>query len=254
MAPIWLAAAAMTVALYAPGGLSTEVRVTVPPPPTAPAEWTRIAATSAPARWRTPLCAGVAGLGQRDAQYVVDRVSQRAREQGLYVGAPGCTPNVLVIFTSDADGQARSIAAERTDPASRTGVSGQSGGLAALNRFLNADTPVRWLRVTRPMTEAGIVADRNLREGEAPRVRVPERGRLAQTTFDTFSHVLVIVDLAQVNGQRLDALADYVALVSLAPADSPAEVGGASILSLFSEGGPQAMTDADLALLSRLYR
>jgi hypothetical protein len=161
---------------------------------------------------------------------------------------------VLVIFTADADGQARAISAERTDPASLTGVSGESGGPAAFNQFLNADTPVRWWRVTRPMTEAGIVADRNLRGGEAPRVWVPERGRLGQTTFDAFSHVLVIVDLAQVNGQRLSALADYIALVSLAPADSAAEVGGASILSLFADGGPQAMTDADIALLSRLYR
>ncbi len=106
------------------------------------------------------------------------------------------------------------------------------------------------------MTEAGIVADRNVRAGEAPRVNVPERGRLASTTFDAFSHVIVIVDLNQVNGQRLDALADYIAMVALSPVEARADiVGGASILGLFNE--PQAanaITEADMAYLARVYR
>jgi len=255
MASTWFAAAAMLGALSAPGSISNEATIT--PPLAAPASvWTRVALTDAPARWRTPVCAGVTGLTGANAQFVVDRVSQRAGEVGLDAGAPGCTANLLIVFSADPDGQALAIARERTDPASLTGRSGASAGRVAFDAFVNADTPVRWWRVTRPMTEAGIVADRNVRAGEAPRVNVPERGRLASTTFDAFSHVIVIVDLNQVNGQRLDALADYIAMVALSPVEARADiVGGASILGLFNE--PQAanaITEADMAYLARVYR
>ncbi|HRO03488.1 MAG TPA: hypothetical protein PLS69_07795 [Terricaulis sp.] len=136
-----------------------------------------------------------------------------------------------------------------------TGLSGASDGRAAYNDFLNGDQPVRWWRVVRPVTDTGLAVDRNVRAGDAPRINVPERGRLGSTTFDAFSHVIVIIDLEQVNGRRLDALADYIAMVSLSPLNERADVGGSSILGLFAESAaPQAITEADRAYLARVYR
>lgn len=251
------AAALMSAALNVPQ--ANENNVTVPPASAAPAPaWTRVALTETPARWRTQICAGVTGLSGANAQYVVDRVSSRAEEVGLRVGAPGCTSNVLIVFSTDPNGQAQAIARERTDPASLTGRSGVSAGLSAFGDFTNNTRPVRWWRVTRTMTENGEMADRNLRWGEAPRVNVPERGRLASATYEAFSHVIVVVDLNQVNGLPLGALADYIAMVALAPV-SAGEQRDASILGLFNDraagrSSADALTQADQASLQSVYR
>lgn len=216
------------------------------------------AADDAP-RWRHQVCVGVTGLSAENAQFVVDRVSQRASEVGLTTRAPGCTPNVLVVFTTDANGQAASISREASDPASGTGRSGETLGLVAFNDFLRNDRPVRWWQVTRPTTELGQVAARNDRLGEAPRVNVPERGRLGQTTFNSFSHVIVIADLRQLNGVSLAALADYIALVSLAPVDPAADSQRQdTVLNLFEDrsagrAAARGLTPADVAYLQELY-
>ena len=256
MASTWLAAAAMTALVHAPGVISNEMAIT-PPSVAAPASaWTSVALTETPARWRTHVCAGVTGVSDNNAQYIVDRVSHRAAELGLRTGAPGCTANLLIVFSSNPDGQAEAIARERTDPASLSGRNGDNAGRTAFTAFLTSDGPVRWWRVTRSVTDAGVVANRDLRAGEAPRIDVPERGRLASTTFEAFSHVIVIVDLAQVNGQRLDALADYIAMVGLSPVGVRSDIeGGSSILGLFSETpAPGAITEADRVYLERVYR
>ena len=258
MASTWLVAAAMAAALGASGAPATETTITALPAAAPAPAWTPIALTSEPSRWRTQVCAGVTGLTGSNAQYVVDRISGRAEELGLRIGPPGCTSNVLIVFSADPNGQAQAIARERTDPASVTGRSGATDGLSAFDGFVNSTAPVRWWRVTRTMTENGELADRNLRWGEAPRVNVPERGRLASATYEAFSHVIVVIDLNQVNGVRLGALADYIALVALAPVAREDE-REASILGLFAEraagrAGPEALTSGDIAYLQDVYR
>lgn len=255
MASTWLAAAAMAVVLGAP---ATETTITPPHAATPASAWTRVALTGETPRWRTQVCAGVTGLGGDNAQYVVDRVSARAEELGVRVGPSGCTANLLIVFTADPNGQAQAIARERTDPASLTGRSGGTSGLEAFGAFLNSTQPVRWWRVTRTITENGEMADRSLRLGEAPRVNVPERGRLASATHDTFSHVIVVVDLNQVNGLRLGALADYIAMVALSPVEE-GDRQEASILNLFADRSAgrspaEALTGGDQEYLRNLYR
>ena len=56
-------------------------------------------------RW---ICPGVLNL-EAHAQAVADRIGRVARRAGLGVGEPGCSPNVLVVFTLDADGVAADI-------------------------------------------------------------------------------------------------------------------------------------------------
>lgn len=255
MASMWFAAAAIAAAFGAP---ATETAVTNLPAAAPPSSWTPIALTEEPARWRTQVCAGVTGLSDANAQYIVDRVSARAEELGLRIGPPGCTSNVLIVFSADPNGQAQAIARERSDPASTTGISGGTEGLTAFNAFVNSTQPVRWWRVTRTMTENGEMADRNLRWNESPRVTVPERGRLVSPTYDAFSHVIVVVDLNQVNGLRLGALADYIAMVALSPVSAD-ERRDASILNLFADRSagrqaPEALTGGDQDYLRQVYR
>lgn len=232
----WLLVAALAAALGASGGAAQ-----------------KSLAAAEGARWRTPLCVGVSGLAAANAQYVVDRISQRAAQFGVRAGRPGCTANLLIVFSADPSGQARAIARERSDPASVTGVSGQTAGLSAFNEFVTSTAPVRWWRVVQPLSDRGEVVSRNNRLGEAPRVNVDERGRLRPTVQDGFSHVIVIVDLAQVNGVRLEALSDYLALVALTPIED-AEAGQASILGLFRRPEAQRLSPSDEEYLRRTYR
>lgn len=212
----------------------------------------------AEARWRTPLCVGVTGLGEANAQYVADRVSQRAREVGLRVGQAGCRANALILFSADPGRQAAAIAAERTDPASRTGLEGATAGRGAFEAFVRSDQPVRWWRVSQPMLETGRAAVRDRRNNIVPNVRVPERGRLSSTTEPALSHAIIIVDLRAADGLSLGALADYLAMVTLAPVEQ-GEAGVGSVLSLFADKAagrsqPTGLTGADRARLEAVYR
>ena len=46
------------------------------------------------ARWDNEICTGVAGLPRRQAEFVADRIAQRAHAVGLAPGAPNCAPNM----------------------------------------------------------------------------------------------------------------------------------------------------------------
>lgn len=213
----------------------------------------------ASARWTRRICAGVTGITGANAQFVVDRISQRATELGLRVGEPGCTANVLIVFSADPDGQAQRTLSERTDPVSAAGRGGRTRGLEALQAdFVTTDAAVRWWHVTRSMTQTGETALRNDRFGEPARVNVPEVGRLGSTTFESMSHVVVIVDLRQVNGLRLGALSDYLAFVALAQVAPASAQGQDSILNLFTDRAAgrapaEGLTTWDNAYLRGIY-
>ena len=64
------------------------------------------------ARWRDPVCVGVANLQREPAQYIVDRVSEIADDLGLKAGKPGCMPNALVVATSDGAATANAMVEE----------------------------------------------------------------------------------------------------------------------------------------------
>jgi len=67
---------------------------------------------------------------------------------------------------------------------------------------------------------------------------------------------VVVVDIPLATGKPSDAVADYVALVALAPARLPPDQPGVpSIIGLFgSDGGVGALTEWDKAYLAALYR
>src|SRR5690606_16816968 len=60
-------------------------------------------------RWHRGVCVGATGLTTQQAQFLVDRISQRAQEVGLTPGRPGCDANVVVVFTADPHGVASQI-------------------------------------------------------------------------------------------------------------------------------------------------
>ncbi|WP_313014187.1 hypothetical protein [Brevundimonas sp.] len=217
----------------------------------------RVAAAPAGARlgrWNTPICVSVANMKAPYGQMLADRIGDIATELGVSVGAPGCTPNVLVIAADDGPAVASALV-EGWRRRFRPPIDNTNMGLAALERFKTSDAPVRWWHISLPVSaDTGQLAARVA--GEDPpsigsrtvsRMRSPLRYDLRSAT--------VVIDMAKANGVMLPALLDYAAMVVLAQVDPRSDYSDQpTILNLFNAPeGITGMTDWDLAYLHALY-
>lgn len=216
------------------------------------------------ARWDRSVCVGAVNLRQDAAQYVVDRVSTIAEDLGLSAGAPGCTPNILIVATSNGQELAQELV-ERRRRALRMGGSGMDRGGAALRDFQDADRPVRWWQVSMPVdSETGARATRIPGDCQdscssvfdvAPMINVSSASRLSTQIVDNIIRTIVIVDVDDVSHVDATQLSDYVAMVSLAQIDPEADTSAyASILNVFNDpGSAPYLTEWDKAYLDGLY-
>lgn len=207
--------------------------------------------------WDGAVCPGVVGLQNAgQAQFIVDRISERAVNVGLEAGRSGCRANILILVAPDANAVAAALASEYDGLMStrRTENVG-AGDRAALDLFVNSGAAVRWWHVAHTVSADGFAVHEPML-GRTPVVRVFSPSRLRATTRQDFSNVVILVDATRAQGVRLDALADYIAMVSLAQIDPTADTSAyPSILNLFRADGAalQAMTDWDRAYLDGLY-
>ncbi|MGD9965371.1 MAG: hypothetical protein AB7T59_02525 [Hyphomonadaceae bacterium] len=213
-------------------------------------------------RWDQAICVGVAGLPARQGQFIADRVAQRAFAVGLQPGASGCRPNVTIVVAPDGNAMAqRTFEAEPSLFALRYESGVRTLGQEALTEFLNTARPVRWWHVTREVSADGeILSSDNTSmgaDGWNSEVVRSNGSRLANTTRQDFARVIVVVDANRVGGAQLAALADYIAMVTLAQINPHADTSSyPSIMNLFTARGssaPSQMTQWDLAYLEALY-
>jgi len=216
------------------------------------------------ARWDRRICPAVIGLRNREqAQFLIDRVSQRAFSVGLDVEGSGCRANVVIFVTADSDALARSIAEEyRQLTGHYASQASVSQGRDALTSFVETPRPVRWWHVSQTVTADGqhladTVTTPTYDDGfrNVNVVRGYNSGRLRATTRQDFSRVLIIVDADEASRVQLSALGDYLAMVALAQMPADADLGETpSILRLFSrEAGQFELSDWDVAYLQGLY-
>ena len=215
------------------------------------------------ARWRNGLCAGVVNMRTETAQYLVDRVSDVARDVGLNAGAPGCSPNVLVIVTPDAKSFTSTLVASQPR-LFVVGGAGMDRGRTQLALFEDSERPVRWWHVSAPVDpSSGQIAVRipgNCTEpcasplDYAPLLKVMS-SRLLNHTDDDLKRVFIIVDIDKVADVTLEQLGDYIAMVALAQVNPDADTGGYStILNLFeTPGDTPGLTLWDRTYLKGLY-
>jgi hypothetical protein len=210
------------------------------------------------ARWNRRVCIGVHNLQTPDAaQYIVDRISQQAADVGLQPGEPGCSPNVVIIFTTDAQQLATYLVKHKIRlflPG--MGRSGMNLSRDALDAFAKSDKPVRWWDVSMPVDpHTGGRAIRLSEDDSAPTIAVEGPSRIHSGTRDDLQQIIIIVDGTKLHGTTWQQLADYLAVVSLAQVNPDADVAAFdSILNLFSN--PQAysgLTDWDRSYMRALY-
>ncbi len=247
-------------------------------------------------RWYRPLCLGVVGMQAAQAQVLNDRIGELADAMGLRVRGPGCRPNVLIHFSRDAGTLARSIA-DQSNLVSVNNATGNSQGEDALQDFVQAQSAVRWWHVSRTGADGMSFGRDSQQSGEQERTRVQEWSgpgggmsdeftpsaqqmqefdaqdqtseevtsgtrvrevsRLRGGVMEMMDYVIIVIDATKTGHTTVGALADYVAMVTLAQINPEAETGAApTILNLFNEDAslrPSALTSWDLAYLRGLY-
>jgi hypothetical protein len=214
------------------------------------------------ARWNRPICVGAVNLRNDVAQYVVDRISDVARELDVEAGEPGCRPNILIVAADDGAALASAIVEDRPRNFDLRHNS-TDAGTRAFRNFLTGDQPVRWWQISMPIdSETGRRAIRLPGDVDpagqpgAPVIHVFAASRLRTQIRDDLARSIIIIDVERLAGANLVQLADYLALVALAQVDAEADVSTfPTILNLFDDpaGAPAGLTDWDRSYLRALY-
>lgn len=219
------------------------------------------------ARWTQPVCPKVTGIADVYAAMVETRVRAAAMAAGVPLAQAGCRTNLSITFSEDAKVTAGIIARRKPRLVAKL------NGLER-DRLFNAALPVRWWHVLEPTDGSGLPASsatvltttqtfggQNLAESLPIGPDALMTGSYSSSLIDTnlrlgVTGAVVLVDIPLATGKPLDAVADYVALVALAPAKLPPELPGVpSILGLFSSnGGAAVLTGWDRAYLAAYYR
>ena len=209
------------------------------------------------ARWNSSVCIGVHNLERDAAQYIVDRIARLAIEVGLEPEEPGCDPDIMIIFTTDAQAVARYL----VDNEPRLfrpgiGVCCMQLGLEALDDFADSDRAIRWWHVSMPVdARTGARAIRLPQDDTYPVIAVDGPSRIHSGIRDDMYRVIIVVDGTRMHGKTWQQIGDYLAVVSLAQIDPKADPSEFdSILNLFTNPGAYSgLTDWDLIYMHALY-
>lgn len=200
------------------------------------------------ARWEVPICLSVVGLREEAAVQIIDRVEAIAKDVGAPVAGPGCSPNVFLAFSKDADADFENVSTRRAGILKDTSAE-------ELRKLRTPGLPVRWFYAQRAQGVGG----RGTFKGEngVPILRNIKPSRIDSPIEVSITGCTVLVDMPRASQVSVGALTDYIAFAVLSRTQVSARPGPDSIMDLFEKGEgerPDAMTVFDKALLKALYR
>jgi hypothetical protein len=219
------------------------------------------------ARWQGPICASVRGIPDPAVTALVRaRINAAVAETGLKAAAPGCKPNLTIAFTDDARALVAQVRSKRRSALPRFDP-------ILFSRLDSATLPVRWWHVLAPAGSGGSAATADsgalasATSNAMPLGNVLPAGpdaigtsswnsSLIDTNLSVWARAgVAVVDVNLATGVALEALADYIALVMLAPMRLPPDPPGVpSVLSLFDgRSKPAGLSQWDRAFLKGLY-
>ncbi|GLS00964.1 hypothetical protein GCM10007859_09740 [Brevundimonas denitrificans] len=207
------------------------------------------------ARWHDRLCPGVVNLDREAAQAVADRIGDLAASLDIDVGRPGCDPNVVVIFTTEAAGLATAMVERDRRIFDHPQLGAFNRGDVALEHFMTSDAPVRWWHLSMPVDPLTGLRTVRLGEDLQPRQPVAAEGRLGVSTVDVLYKAIIIVDVDRLGGADFSQVADYIAMVTLAQIEPEADIAGQpTILNVFRQPDvAPGLTEWDRSYLDSLY-
>lgn len=205
-------------------------------------------------RWATPLCPQTGGLSAAFDSYVSARVKQVAAS----VGAPvdkhpnrnfPCRTNLLIAFTTDPQALMNDVRKRHS----------QMLGFhyaAQAQRLALVDRPIQAWYMTGTKAEGGDIEI----DDEFHRLPTGSAGsRLSSRLESQFMGVLVVVDAKKIVGHQIGAIADEIAMLSLAHGSQAAGCSALETILDFlnpdcpAAADPPGLTRYDVAYLKGLY-
>jgi hypothetical protein len=220
------------------------------------------------ARFHDPVCVKVIGLPDEYGSFIARRIGEVAQQVSAPVDPkPGCTPNVNVIFSPRPQAQVDDIARRRD-------IMFGFYLRAELKKLTTFSRPVQAWYVTRTEdTNGNKILELNDPAScltssplappcdvKAPAITGRAGSRLGADLSSELVHSLIIADANKVAGEKIEAVADYIAVLALSRWQGLERCSGLpTILNLMADGcdaedRPEAATPQDLALLTGLYR
>ncbi|AKH42934.1 hypothetical protein FHS61_003158 [Altererythrobacter atlanticus] len=204
------------------------------------------------ARFEDRLCPGILGLKPDYAALMIDRIRANAERLKMWMADDtGCEPNLVIAFVED--GKAAMADYER-----KYGYRFRLLPLEDRRDLLGADGPVRVWTMTQTRTRDGmpIYESGSLIDPPVSR-QAMAHSKIYLSTREDILQVVILFDLAAVQGKSLVQLADYATMRGLARTVPPeGEQAMDTILGLFSVPSgraPAEMTEFDRAYLASLY-
>lgn len=211
------------------------------------------------ARWIDPICPAALEVREDVARRVEARVREIAATAGARVAPSACSPNLKIVFSTNAQGLVREVA-------SRTGV---FSDLDADDRAVlhGASAPVRWWHTVQERTKDGLramasdtppAAGMNVGSGAVTLGGlVHQQYRSSILSSQMVRGIIaakVVIDVKLAEGVPLDSVAAYAALVGLAEIKLGEDAPLNSILGLFTPNGSRELTPLDSNFLAALYK
>jgi hypothetical protein len=206
-------------------------------------------------RFRDDVCVKVVGLPDAYDAFIARRIVEIAAQVHAPVAKTAtCQPNVDVIFTAEPQ-------ALLTDIAKRKDILlGFYWNDANLKRLATFKPPIGAWYVTRTRDQFGESRLEMHDPTDFLNPRVGRAGsRLSNGMSTEVAHSLILADASKVAGEKIEAVADYVAVLALARWQKLDRCSAQpTILNLMADGcdtdaKPAAATPQDLALLTGLY-
>ncbi len=209
------------------------------------------------ARFETPLCVMVAGLGEQLDEAVAARIKENVRAVGLHLEKKAdCQPNAITIFSNDPQATFEIIRNKRSWilgwPIER------EYSLITLKAQLRDKKPAVSWSIYGPWMQdnASLVAT----QPQGGSFWGWNTGRMPSVGGGSRGLAVVLIDAKRLNGTRIHQLADFATVQLLGSprtATRASEAGVPTILSLFDgdpKHAPQRLTTFDRAYLCGLHR
>jgi len=202
------------------------------------------------ARFEDRLCPGILGLKTEYAALMIDRIRYNAEALDLWMADDeGCTPNFIVAFVKDGQGQLAALEREH-------GYLFEGLSVTERKELLAETGPARVWTSTEMRSRDGMPIPRAQGLTDPPVVSMwMAHSKIYLAVREDITQVVVVFDMDQVPGKSLVQLADYATMRGLArtrPVEDDPTMD--TILTLFhSDAPPAAMTEFDLAYLAALY-
>jgi hypothetical protein len=204
-------------------------------------------------RFEHNVCPAAFGLPPNEAAMVAKRMRLVAKGAGIAVGGDACTPNVVVIVTSDKKGLLEQLAKQRPE------YFGDLGH-GAIKKLEQQPGPAAAWQI------AGLQVDADGREIQwDPQTGLPTNrtitppSRITDAAAPTFDAAVVVVERASLDGLTTTQLADYAAMRAYAGAD-PARLGSSNVPTILraldapmGTAVPITLTSWDFGFLHGLY-